>query len=131
MVTEIDGGTLNIRYSSNTSFQLGGFSEKDLLIIVPKGWDCRNLEINGTALNVDISGLSVNNLEINGASMDFTFRGSVDVLECNSAAVKMDVTCNNSPHRVSVDGAGCNLKLDLPKDCGFVLDPDGVAIEFN
>ncbi|MBQ7416258.1 MAG: hypothetical protein IJW14_04390 [Oscillospiraceae bacterium] len=131
MITEFEGNTLKIRYGSNFAFHFGSLQSKDLLIILPKEWVCRKLEIDGAALDIDISGVTIDRMELNGASTELSFNGSVTELECNGAAAKMSMTCTSSPRNISLDGAACELTLDLPKDCGFVVDSDGVAIDIR
>ena len=131
MVTEIDGNTLKIRYANNVSFNFGSISGKDLIIIVPRNWNCRALVIDGAALDISVEGLKAENVELNGASTKFSYNGFFSDLECNGAAAKLDVTCTGSPAQISVDGAACEMNLTLPKNCGFIVDADGLAIDFD
>lgn len=131
MVTEFDGNTLKIRYANNVSFHIASLSGKDLTVIVPKNWNCRSLEIDGAALEIDISDMDVDYIELNGASAKLNLDGCFGKLECNGAATKLNLNCTTSPDRISIDGAACQLDLTLPKNCGFAVDADGLAIDFN
>lgn len=131
MVTELDGNTLKISYAESISFHLGSLSGKDLIILVPSSWNCRALEIDGAALDINISGLTADYIELNGAATKLNFSGSFDELECSGAAAELNIKCTKSPKSVTVDGAACKVGLSLPKTCGFVVDTDGLAIDFN
>ena len=131
MVTEFDSSTLKITYGSNTGFQLGVNTGKDLIVMIPKQWHINNLEINGAALEVNVENVNLNSIKLNGAAMDMTFKGELRNLECGGAGAKLDITCNNSINSVSVDGAGCQLDLKLPGKCGFNLTSEGLGMNFE
>lgn len=131
IVTEYDDDTLTIRYASNISVNFGNLSGKDLTITVPKSWNCEELSIDGAALDIDISGLTVGSMDLDGAAAELDFSGKLGELECDGAAMELTLHCANSPDRISMDGAACKLDLTLPANCGFVVDTDGLAIDFK
>lgn len=131
LVTEFDNNTLRVCYANDISFHFGSLSGKDLTIIVPKEWICRSLEIDGAALDIGITDINVDYMELNGASAKLNLNGNVSKLECNGAATKLNLTCTEAPDQISIDGAACDLDLTLPKNSGFAVDADGVAINFN
>ena len=131
LVTVSGDDTLTIQYGSNPSIHLGSLSGKDLVITVPKNWNCKELSIDGAALDIEISGLTVESIDLDGAATELSFAGKLGELECDGAAAELTLNCTNSPDRISIDGAACSLNLTLPADCGFIVDADGLAIDFR
>lgn len=131
MVTEHSDDTLTIRYGNGISVNFGNLSSKDLTIIVPQNWHCVELSINGAALEIDISGLTVDNIDLDGAATELKFTGSLGELECDGAATELTLNCTNNPDNISIDGAACQLDLTLPAGCGYRVDADGLAIDFK
>lgn len=131
MTTEFDENTLNISYGKKSGFHLGANSSKDLLIMVPRDWKCNELEINGAALKVNIEELTIDSLELNGAATELTFNGELWELECSGAGTKLNVTSSYFINNISIDGAGCEVNLNIPEDCGFKLEAEGLGIDFD
>lgn len=131
MVTEYDGDTLAIRYADGISANMANLSAKDLTITVPQNWTCQDLEINGAALEINVSGLNAKSVELNGAATKLNYSGSVHELECDGAAAQVKLNCASAPDSVSIDGAACKLELTLPADSGFSVETEGVAVDFN
>lgn len=130
IVIEYEDDTLKIQYAKS-SIHFGNVSSKDLTIIVPENWNCEDLTIDGAALEIDVSGLTVESLELSGAATELNFNGNLGELECDGAAAKLNLTCTNSPDQISIDGAACELDLTLPVNCGYRVETDGLAIDFN
>lgn len=131
MSTEFDETTLKISYGSRDGFSLSGMSGKDLVIVVPSHWACYNLEIDGAALDIEISNIFVDSLKLDGAALDLSFTGTLWSLEADGAAVSLDVNCSNTPNRIDVDGVGCQLALTLPAYAGFRAKLDGLGVSFR
>ena len=129
--TDCDDDTLSIQYFDSFSLNFGNLSSKDLTIIVPQNWNCEELTINGAALDIDISGLNVESLELDGAATELTFSGSLGKLDCDGAAAEINLKCTNAPDRITIDGAACELDLTLPANSGFLVDAEGLAIDFR
>lgn len=136
MVWKQYSDTLSLQFGkSNVIFGISFGTDinisKDLVITVPKEWNCDELIITGAAVEVDISGLTVDRIDLDGAAAELNFNGSLSELECDGAAAELTLNCTNSPDRISIDGAACALDLTLPADCGFAVDTDGLAIDFR
>lgn len=130
---EISGNTLKISYGSEIRFFGFGTTipSKDLLITVPSNWVCKELEIDGAALEVSVNGLNAKAIELDGAAMEFAYSGAFDTLDCDGAGCEMDIAARNSPNSITFDGAGCELKLSLPEDCGFAARLEGLGFSFD
>ena len=89
MVTEYDGDTMTIRYASGISANMANLSAKHLTITVPQNWNCEELEINGAALDVNVSGLTAGSVELSGAATKLNYTGSFDELESDGAAAQL------------------------------------------
>lgn len=131
LVTEFDGDTLKIRYAESLSVNLGALSSKDLTITVPKDWVCQDLEIDGAALNISISGLNTRSMELKGAAAKLTYTGIISELECDGAASQINLNCTEAPKYIDINGAACKLTMTLPKGSGFAVETDGVALDFE
>lgn len=125
-------GELELNYSNATvSFGFNNQQEKNLVVIVPLDWVCQELTIDGAALEVTINGLTVSELSIDGAATRLNFSGSVDMLDIDGAGCEVALNCVSSPNSISMDGAGCELTVMLPKDCGFLVQMDGLGCSFH
>lgn len=131
IATEYDDDTLKIQYGNRFLLNFGNQTGKDLTIIVPQNWTCKELTINGTALEIGISGLTVDSLDLDGAATVLNFNGVLGQLECDGAAAELNLSCTNSPDEISIDGAACKLDLTLPANTGYRVDADGLAIDFS
>ena len=132
MTYNLNNGTLQLGYASG-KIQIGitSIPNKDLTVTVPKNWNCEELEINAASVDVDISDLNVTELSINGAANNLRFNGSIDNLECDGASNDLELICVNGPSEISIDGASCSLDLELPQDCGFRAELNGVSCDFR
>lgn len=132
MVYAVKNNTLQISYRK-PALQIGFVSlpSKDLTVIVPKDWICKDLELYGAALEVQIQSLAVTNLDIGGASNTVAFQGALTTFNCDGAACQIDLVCSNCPKEIELDGAACQLDLTLPKSCGFQVQMDGLSCDFR
>lgn len=126
---EEDG--LNVRYSTDPAIGIGSYGGKDLVVTVPKDWNCNNLIINGAALNIDISDLCVNSMELDGAATKLTFNGALGELEYDGAAADLTLNCTNWPDTIQLDGTACKMDLTIPSGGGYRVNADGLAIDFD
>lgn len=131
MVCNVKGGELHIQYSK-PAVSIGFVStpSKDLVITVPNDWFCQELELDGAALEVDISGVSINELDIDGASNIIDFSGAVKTLDIDGASCDITLLCTDRPRKIDMDGASCRLDLTLPAECGFQVQMDGLSCDF-
>lgn len=119
--TEVTDGLLKIQPS------LDG----ELVITVPKDWNCEDLKINGTALTIDLVDLSVGTLDLNGSACTLHFRGSLENLKASGTSIAAMLRCTNSVSDMKIDGNGCTLDLTLPKGCGFLAQIDAPSCKFD
>ncbi len=152
MVWNQNGKTLEIQFCrSKVSFGISyDSSVKDLVITVPRDWNCAELELDAASAKVMISDLSVNvvdfdgasgtltlencsveQLDIDTASGDVRFTGTLLELDCDAASA--DITCIlvNTPTRIDMDMASGDLDLTLPENCGFTLSMDTLSSDFT
>ena len=128
MVYNIDEGKLEIYHS----FGSVGFTapEKDLTVIVPIGWKCRELDIDAAGVEVNIDGLWAESVDLDGAGLDLSYDGKFTSLKCDGAGCTLDIIGQDWPELVEINGAGCDVELTLPHGCGFVADLDGLGCAF-
>lgn len=132
MIYEVKNGTLSLKYSK-PAIQIGFVSmpSKDLVITVPQDWSCRELELDGAALDLEIIGLTIGSLDIDGASNTIHFNGAVETVDIDGASCEITMVCADRPQSIDMDGASCQLELTLPADCGFQVQMDGLSCDFN
>lgn len=131
MIFEYKNGTLYISYNNAIRIGFDSIPSKDLVITVPRDWSCRELELDGAALEIEINGLNIGELNIDGASSNIIINGAVGSLDCNGAASEITMNCTDRPREIDLDGAACRLMLTLPGDCGFQLQMEGLSCVFG
>ena len=132
MTYQISGNTLKLDYGvKSISFGMNQMQKKDLLVVVPLDWVCQELEIDGASLDITITDLTVGTLKLDGASCDLDFSGSVDEVSIDGASTDATLRCGNRVDSIDVDGASCSLEVFLPKDCGFLVEMDGLSCDFH
>lgn len=130
----ISGDTLELHYGSGKiGLGFGNWSipSKDLRILVPRDWLCRELEIDGADLNVNMEDLTVKTLSLDGADCSLQFTGSVDEVDIDGAAADIQLNCKNRVSGIEVDGASYEIDLTLPKGCGFQVEMNGLSCSFH
>lgn len=133
MTYKISGSTVELHYGStkiSIGFGNGNIPSKDLIITVPKNWVCGELEIDGAALDIEIQDLAVDKIDLDGAACSVDFNGSVDRIDIDGASADITLNCTNRISAINVDGASCDLDVILPKDCGFLVEMDGLSCSF-
>ncbi len=132
MTYTVKNGILKLSaYQSRIQIGFVSMPSKDLVITVPWDWVCRDLELDGASITLDIMGLTLENLDIDGASCEISFTGALDTLECDGASCDITLVCINRPEEMDLDGASCTLDLTLPKGCGFEVEMDGLDCKFH
>ena len=146
------GSTLKIEFSEATkSFSwigTNGFNAnaKDLLIVVPMDWDCRELSIDTAAGDVFLTNLTIDQVDFDGASGVFTienctvreldidtasgdvsYNGTLDALDFDAASASFSGIIHNCPRQLEIDSMSGRLELFLPTDCGFALTNDSLS----
>ena len=132
MVCTQRGTDLEIQYAkSSLTVGIGSVPAKDLVITVPENWNVNEIELDGAALEVHVSGIAVANLNLDGAAMELTFNGQLNELDVDGAACELNMVCVNKPAAMEIDGASCELDLTLPSDCGYLVQTDGLGCSFD
>lgn len=114
MEYEIDDGTLEIAYADEAVvIGFGSMPEKDLCITVPKNWTCNELELDAAAVGVYIKDVAINEVK------------------CDGAALELDMVLSMCPKEIDIDGAGCEISIDMPSDYGYQVQMQGLGCEFE
>ena len=103
----------------------------ELVIAVPKNWNCEVLKINGTALTIDLMDISISTLDLSGSACTLNYEGSLENLKVSGTSSAAALRCTNSVSDMKIDGNGCTLDLTLPKDCGFLAQIDNPRCKFD
>jgi DUF4097 and DUF4098 domain-containing protein YvlB len=154
MVVKQSGQTLKIEFAEDhVKFDLFSNNKvvsKDLVIRVPKNWNCNNLEIDAAATDVTIQDLTIRELDFDGASGnlildhcnitdldidtasgDIEFVGTLDNLDFDAASAKFYGEFYNSPRSLEMDSMSGDLELVLPEYTGFELNMETVSGSFD
>lgn len=143
-------GQLTIRYNQEDEdsvfFGIRNYPEKELTVLVPIDWYCKELKVEAASANVEVTGLTIGTMEFDGASgncifyetsienldMDtasgtISYYGMLNTLDCSAASADITAVLLNNPISIDVDTASGNLDLTLPVDCGFTVRMDGLS----
>ena len=151
MVYKHRGDKLTIEYQArNVIFGINSFSGKDLVITVPRNWQCGKLTINAASADLTVYGLRADDVALNMASgnSEFTdcdiyeleldcasgklnYTGTLYNLDCDTASGDITAILDNVPKSIDFDGASADLDLTLPADSGFVVEMDALSGHFN
>ncbi len=152
MTVEEKKGKLTISFCDERSMGLGiNFNKsKDLTILVPSHWECRELEIEAGSATVQLQGLTIREMEFDGgsgacefidcmvgtldidtASGDISFSGSLDVLECDAASASFEGEFTNVPQSLEMESMSGNLDISLPEDAGFTVSMESMQSDFS
>ena len=132
MTYRCENGTMEINHSSQRVFTpFNQPQEKNLVVIVPLDWECRDMEIDGAGLEISINGLNIRDLSVDGAGVVMNGNSSIQDLDISGAGCEITLNCTDRPKSIEVDGAGCMLSLTLPEGCGFTLEMDGLGCELE
>lgn len=155
MVWKQNNDKLTVRFSENVNFDFGlGITindviSKDLIILVPMGWECDSLEIDAASATVDIKNLVIHEVDFDGASGtcnfvncvvdeldldtasgDIYFTGSLNTLDCDAASASVIAVLDNVPNRIDMDSMSGDLDLTLPSGAGFTVTMDALSSDF-
>ena len=130
--------------------KIGSNISKDLVITVPKDWNCDTLEIDTASARVEISDLQLNEVDFDGASGllvlencdittldidtasgDVEFSGVLKELDFDAASAKFDGEFYQAPNRLDLDAMSGDMTIVLPEDSGFILDLDTMSGSFE
>lgn len=154
MMCKTRGDKLTISYTdeavSGFGISIGEDLRKDLTILVPTDWVCRNLDIDAASANLEVSDLTiqevefdgasgvchfdnctVDNLDVDTASGDIYFQGALEVLDFDAASASFYGVMTIVPRRLEMDGMSGNLELTLPENAGFTVETEGLSTNFT
>lgn len=155
MVWKVRDGKLAIQYAENKKISLGIGIQwddiiKDLIIEVPKDWQCDSLEVTAAAASLEVKELTIREMEFDGASgscvfdsctvetLDLDtasgnvhFTGSLQQMECDAASADIVLELTNVPRSLDMDTASGDLDVTLPADAGFTVTLDTLSGDFE
>lgn len=155
MVWKQSGDKLVIQFSERNTYwgiSLGTTADhpKDLVITVPRDWNCDELDLDAAAATVEIRDMTiesvdfdgasgkctfdncqVNDMDLDGASCDILFSGTLNELDCDGASASVTAVLYNQPRHMELDMASGDLDLTLPPDTGFRVSMDGLSSDFS
>ena len=123
---------------------------KNLVIQVPREWQCDSLEIDAASASLEINDLTIREMEFDGASGtcifhnctvetleldtasgDVRFTGTLTQLDCDSASANILLELNNVPKSIDLDTASGDLCVVLPEDAGFTVNMETMSGNFK
>lgn len=154
MVCKQSGDKITVEFSEEN---FSGFGKsinenitKDLEILVPADWICKELDIDAASASllvsdmvitkVDFDGASgicrfenclVEEIDLDTASGDIIFSGTLDTLDVDAMSANCRVEVSNIPSRIDVDSMSGDLDLTLPEFCGFTVSLDTMSGGFS
>ncbi len=135
MTYQVDGNTLKLSYcQAGFGFGFGFHSTagKNLVITLPDSLCLDTIEIDGAALSIEITVLAeLGALDLDGASNTLSFQGPLLSADIDGASNRANIHCTANPNSITIDGASCQLTLQLPTACGFTANVDGLSCRFN
>lgn len=154
MVWKQTGNKLIIQFSEKNPKVFGGWwhenLSKDLTITVPKDWTARELDIDATSANVNISDLTITEVEVNSVSgaldlrncvvEDFSaesvsgnvkFSGSLGSLDCNTVSADCIIVTDRVPREVELECVSGDMELTLPENAGFSAKMDSMKSDLT
>lgn len=155
MVWNLQDGTLSIQYCKNPDrvFVFGMDTElecKDLIIQVPRDWQCNSLEIEAASATLEVQDLTIRKMEFDGASGsckfrnctvdsldldtasgDVWFQGSLLRLECDAVSADITLELTNVPNTLDLDGVSGGLDVTLPAEAGFTVTMETLSGDFE
>lgn len=150
MVWKQTGDTLTLRYSeSKASFSLIGLNMlpvKDLLVTVPRNWDCRELSIDSVSARIEVSSINAQTIELDNVSGRCSFtdcaaeefraetvsgevewNGAVQELQFGTVSADCIAAVPGTPQEIEMDSVSGDLRLSLPEISGFAASLDSTS----
>lgn len=154
MVWKQSGDKLVIQFRKDNfnwnGFNFGSDLSKDLIVTVPRDWNCKELDLDAASAKVKVSELTIEKVDMDTASgictfencnvdeIDFDtasgnvyFSGTLNTLNCDSASASCTVVLTNVPKRINMNGVSGDLDITLPENCGFSASVDSVSGRFT
>lgn len=147
---KIKDGKLVLDYSDDKGFSGKSLGSKELTILVPMNWTCKELEINAASSTVDVQNLRIgdveintasgnchftdcnlDSLEVNAASADVFFTGHLRDFECEGVSGSAYLTLESAARKICMESVSGQLSLNLPENCGFTVERESLSSKFN
>lgn len=127
---------ISIHYAEDETFTLKAGRDwenerKDLIIEVPRDWQCDSMKIAAAAASLKVKDLTVREMEFAVASGDVHFTGSLQQMECDAASADITLELSNIPRNLDMDTASGDLNVTLPADAGFTVSLDTLSGDFE
>lgn len=146
--------TLHLQFSkSSISFPSFGFTSngsKDLIVTVPRNWNCSELSFDVASADVEIVDLTITDVDFDGASGkceflnctvdelsvdtasgNIHFSGTLNEMDCDAASADCKIEVSNVPSRIDLESASGDLELTLPENAGFRVNFSTLSGDFN
>lgn len=142
--------TIQFCKGSVSGINADDFLTKDLVITVPRDWNCNSLDIDAAAASLFVNDLTIREVEIDSASGacefenctvdsldldtasgDVEFYGSLNELDCDAASASFTGVLTNNPSRINMDSMSGDLDITLPASCGFTVSMDAMSSDFS
>lgn len=139
----------SIKLDFNFGISINDVISKDLMILVPMGWECDSLDIEAASATVDVKDLVIREVDFDGASGtcnfvncvvdqldldtasgDVYYTGSLNILDCDAASASVYAVFDNVPNRIDMDSMSGDLDITLPSAAGFTVTMDGLSTDF-
>lgn len=147
MVWHQSGDTLTIQFSkAKISVGIEFNFSKDLVITVPRDWQCEDLDITSVSAKIEVFDLTAEEIDLENVSGNCTFenctadeltldtvsgsiayQGILNTMECNTVSANCTLTTDSIPEELSLNSVSGDLILELPEDCGFSANIDSMS----
>lgn len=151
LVWKQSGDTLKIQFCKSQihfgfSFGSAFTYSKDLVVTVPRDWNCQELDISSVSAEITATGLEAqeidlenvsgrcvfedchaNNVSLETVSGNITFNGTLDELGCSAVSARCTLVLSNVPRNIQLDGVSGDLDITLPEDAGFTASLDSAS----
>ena len=141
------GDTLTIQFSkTKVSMNIDFNFSKDLVITVPRDWQCEELDISSVSANIDVTDLIAEEIDLENVSGtcafeacitdeltvetvsgNVSYNGTLNTMDCNTVSANCTLVTGSAPSNLSMDSVSGDLILELPESCGFTADIDSMS----
>lgn len=137
MICRQSGDTLTIQFSkAKVSMSIEFNFSKDLVITVPRNWQCEELDISSVSAEIDLENVSGNctfencstdEMTVETVSGNVNFNGTLNTMDCNTVSANCTLATDSFPKDLSMDSVSGDLILELPEGCGFTASLDSMS----
>lgn len=150
MIWKQSGDTLVIQFSKPRAsfgiFGLKGPSAKDLVVTVPREWQCNALKIDSVSARINVSSVTVQTAELANVSGECSFQacsaasfqaetvsgnvnfeGTAQKLHFSTVSANCTAAISGNPKEIDMDSVSGDLRLTLPDITGFTASLDSTS----